>query len=266
MSSEMPGNERNTELRRMLVATASAAPERPRRLWRTAGPITAFALAGALTGTVSAAALNAPRNDRPATTDNMVASFVHDDTQLFGEPVEVNGLGDTVIPLGAAPADATELAVVFSCTDPGNFELLLNGEAAMTMICDEASAASAGGGSYFTVDDMPTHALLVSADEGDRYLLWASWASRAVPPEPSPQQAAAVADGEVSEEEYHAQFDRYSDCNAEAGYPLEAVNTSDTVITYNTSDAAITSGAEGRCYALEFAQVDRTWQAAHSEE
>lgn len=265
MSSEMPNSERDVELRRMLVATASAAPDRPRRPWKTAAPITAFALAGALTGTVSAAALNAPKDHRPISVDNMVAQFVHDDTQLFGESVEINGQGDTVVPLGAAPENAAELAVVFRCADPGSFELLIDGETAMTMICDEAST-SGGGGSYFTVKDQPTHTLTVSAGEGERYVAWASWASRAVPPEPSPQQVAAMADGEVSEAEYHAQFDRYSNCMTAAGYPLGSVNKSGTVITAAIPGAAVTSGTADRCYAQEFAQVDRTWQAAHAEE
>lgn len=265
MSSEMHRNQRNTELRQMLVATASAAPDRPRRVWRTAAPVTAFALAGALTGAVSAAAFNAPRDHRPVSVDNMVATFVHDDTQLFGEPVEINGQGDTVTPLGAAPADAAELAVVFRCTDPGNFELLIDGKAAMTIVCDEGSASSGGGGSYFTVDEKPTHTLTVAADEGEGYIAWVSWASRAVPPEPSPQQAAAMADGEVSEAEYHAQFDRYSDCMTAAGYPLGSVNKSGTVITFVYSGAAVTSGEEGRCYAQEFAQVDITWQSTNAE-
>jgi hypothetical protein len=269
MSSEKPESERDTELRRMLVATASAAPVRTRRRWSIAAPIAAFALAGALTGAVSATALNAlnaPVEHPPVTVDNMIAEFIHDDTQLYGEPVVINGQGDTTVPLSAVPENAVELAVAFRCADPGSFDVLVNGKAAMTITCDEASTASGGGGSYFTVDDAPTHTLTVSAGEGKRYVVWASWAARAVPPEPSPQQAQAMSDGEVSAAEYHAQFDRYSECMTAAGYPLDGVNKSGTVIRYLNSGAAVTSGAEGRCYAQEFHQIDMAWQAAHEDD
>ena len=264
MSSEMPPSDRDAELRRMLVATASAVPIRPRRRWSVAAPIAAFALAGALTGAVSAAALNAAEEPSPVSEATM-AAFVYDDTQLFGEPVMVNGEGDTVVPLGAVPDGAVELAVRLRCIDPGSFELLVDGDLAMTIMCDEASTASAGGAGYFTVDDAPTHTLTVSAGKGNRFVIWASWAARAVPPAPSAEQAAAMADGEVTEVEYHAQFDRYSECMTAAGYPLGSPNKSGTIITYVNSSAAVTSGAEGACYAKEFAQVDMTWQVAHED-
>lgn len=260
MSSEIPTNERDTELRQMLVATASAAPIRPRRSWRTAAPIAAFALAGALSGTVSAAALSGPRDQRPATLDNVVAEFVRDDTQLIGEPLKINGQGDTVVPLGAAPENATELAVAVRCAEPGSFEFHIDRKYAMTVTCD---GASGGSGSYFTVEDMAAHTLAVAAGEGERFMIWASWVARPVPPAPSPQQAAATADGEVTEAEYRAQFDRYSDCMTAAGYPLDGVNKAGPIITYINSGASVSSGAEGRCYAEEFAQIDGMWQATH---
>lgn len=265
MSSEIPMTERDTELRRMLVATASAAPIRTRRRWGIAAPIAAFALAGALTGAVSAVALNAAQDPTPVSVDSMVDALVSEDTQLFGEALVINGQGNTATLLGAAPDGAVELAVAFQCTDPGSFELLVDGRAAMTVVCDEASTASAGGGGYFTVEDAAKHALTVSADEGKRYVVWASWAARAVPPEPSSKQAAAMADGVVSEAEYRAQFDRYSACMTAAGYPLDGVDDSGTIITYLNSDTAVASGAEGQCYAQEFAQVDMTWQGAHPD-
>ena len=84
-----------------------------------------------------------------------------------------------------------------------------------------------------------------------------------LPPDASPQQAAAMADGQVSDAEYHAQFDRYSECMIAAGYPLDAVNTSSLIVTYVNSSDSVSSGAEGRCYAQEFAQIDLSWQAAH---
>jgi hypothetical protein len=251
----------------MLVATASAAPTRPRRRWSVAAPIAAFALAGALTGTVSATALNAtntPEDDPPVSMDNSIAEFVHGDTQLIGEPVHVSGQDETVIPLGAKPEGATELGVILRCQGAGTFNVLIDGQPKATVICDEDSSASAGGGSYFTVEDRPTHAVTVDAGDGARYAVWASWAARAVPPAQSPELAEAITDGEVSEAEYHAQFDRYSQCMTAAGYPLGSINKSDTVITYNNSGAAVTSAVEGRCYAEHFLDVDMAWQSARA--
>jgi len=84
-----------------------------------------------------------------------------------------------------------------------------------------------------------------------------------LPPDASTQQAAAMADGQVSDAEYHAQFDRYSECMIAAGYPLDAVNTSSLIVTYVNSSDSVSSGEEGRCYAQEFSQIDLSWQAAH---
>jgi hypothetical protein len=263
MSSELPEKDRDTELRGMLVATASAAPVPFRRRWSIAAPLAAFALAGALTGAVSAVALTAAPDPSPVTVDDSVAQLVHDDTEVFGEPVVVRGDGNTVVPLGAAPNGAVELAVVFGCADPGTYEFLVDGQTGMTVTCDAPSTSSAGGGGFFTVTDAATHSVTVAADHGKRFLLWASWAARAAPVPPSPEQSGAMFDGEVSETEYTAQFDRYATCLAAAGYPPGSINRSGTVITYVNSSDAVTSGAEGRCYAREFAEVDLTWQGGH---
>jgi hypothetical protein len=267
MSSELPTTTRDMELRHMLVATASAAPVRPRRRWSVAASIAAFALAGALTGTVSATALNAtnaPEDGQPIGLDNAIAMSVHDDTQLFGEPVEVSGQGNTVVPVGAIPEGATELVVVFGCRSAGTFDLLVDGELEMTTVCSENSSAFGGGASYFTVEDKPTHAVTIYAGDNERYAVWASWVARAVPPAPSPELAAAIADGEVTKAEYNAQFDRYSECMTVGGYPLGLINKFDTIITYNNSGAAVSSGVEGRCYTEHFFDVDIAWQSTHA--
>ncbi len=262
MSSEMIETERDTELRGMLVATASAAPIRTRRRWSIAAPIAAFAVAGALTGAASAAALNPPEH---VSTVNAVAfahDFVYDDTQLFGTPVLLSGQGDTIVQLGSMPEGAAELAVAFNCGDPGQFEFRLDGEWVGSVVCDDASTA--GGGTYYAVSDAGPHTLAISTDHpGARYALWASWAARAVLPEPSQAQDEAMADGQVTAEEYHAGFNRYSDCMTAAGYPLAFVDTTGTVIDYSNPSEAVTSGEEGRCYALEFGQIDPAWQAAN---
>lgn len=263
MSSEMPVSARDAELRRMLVATATAAPVQPKRRWSFLAPIGAFALAGALTGAVSAAALAAPDDHPPVTVDHLMDVLVQRETQLFGEPLVIEDEGSTVESLGAQPAGAVEVTVAFHCKDPGTYNLVLDDQPAMTIACDAASAAASIGGGIFSVKAAPEHTLAVSAEDGDRYIAWASWTAPPVPEDPSPEQVAVMADGEVSEEEYRAQFDRYADCMVAAGYPVDAINTSGTIITYVNSGASVTSGAEGRCYAQEFAQVDRTWQGSN---
>lgn len=268
MSSEMPETERDIELRRMLVATASAAPARFRRRWTIAAPIAAFAVAGALTGAVSAVALTARTAapvtvDDPVTVANMIATLIHDDTLLFGAPVMIDGQADAEVPLGAMPEGAIELAVAVRCGDPGNYEVRVDGADAVIVACDEDSSSRAGGAAFVPVDAEGTHTLTVSVTEGDRFALWASWAARPVAPQPSPRQAAALADGEVSAEEYHAQFDLFAQCVADAGYRLGSVNKAGTFITYATPGEAVSSGADERCYALEFRDVDTAWQGAH---
>ncbi len=250
----------------MLVATASAAPTRSRRRWSVAGPIVAFALAGALTGAVSAAALSTPAQEPDVNVEAMTSALVYDDTQLFGAPALLSGQGNTTVQLGAKPEGATELVVAFQCEDPGRFDFLLDGVIVGTSICDEESTSSAGGGSFFTVGDGDTHTFAVVTDEQSRYVLWASWAARAVPPAASQAQAEAMADGQVTDAEYRAAFARYSECMTKAGYPLLGVNDAGTVITYSNSNEAVTSGVEGRCYALEFGQIDAAWQIANEYE
>lgn len=250
----------------MLVATASAAPTRSRRRWSVAGPIIAFAVAGAFTGAVSAAALTAPGPDRSVNVEAMTSTLVYDDTQLFGPPALVSGEGSTTVQLGARPDGATELVVAFRCDDPGRFDFLLDGVNVGASICDEASTSSASGGSFFTVEDAGSHTFTVTTDDQSRYVLWASWAARAVPPEASEAQTEAMADGQVTNEEYRAAFTRYSECMTAAGHPLIGVNDAGTVITYSNSDAAVTSGVEGKCYALEFGQIDPAWQIANEYE
>lgn len=266
MSPEPTTSDRDTELRRMLVATASAAPTRSRRRWSVAGPIIAFAVAGAFTGAVSAAALTAPAPDRSVNVEAMTSTLVYDDTQLFGPPALVSGQGSTTVQLGAMPEGATELVVAFRCDDAGRFDFLLDGVNVGASICDEASTSSASGGSFFTVENADSHTFTVTTDEQSRYVLWASWAARALPPAAREAQTDAMADGQVTNEEYRAAFTRYSECMTAAGYPLLGVNDAGTVITYSNSDAAVTSGVEGKCYALEFGQIDPAWQIANEYE
>lgn len=111
-----------------------------------------------------------------------------------------------------------------------------------------------------------SHSLAVTTDKANRYVLWASWASRAAATEPSAAQTAAIADGTVTEAEYRDGFARYRQCMHDAGFSLVGVDESGTIITYSTPGDATTSGDERRCYTQEFGQLDGGWQIAHEYE
>jgi hypothetical protein len=236
-----------------------------------AASIAAFAVAGALTGAVSATALTAT-NDRAADDVDPVsiadlASFVNDDTALFGAPVVLSGHGDASSSLGIAPAGATQIALALRCGGPGTFEVLVDEERALRVTCDEESSPRAGGGAYFLLDEddaAATHALTISTAAENGYLLWASWAAQAPVPAPSPAQASAVSDGVVGAEEYAAQFDAFAQCMQAAGHPLGSVNRNAPVFTYAVDARAVESGDDARCYAVEFAEADALWQQAHA--
>ena len=75
-------------------------------------------------------------------------------------------------------------------------------------------------------------------------------------------QRVALADGEVSAVEYRVAFRRFADCLSEAGYVLLEHGEVDGRIDYGVPVAAVSSGAEERCYDAEFAEVDAQWQLA----
>ena len=149
MSTEPTQSLRDQELRRMLVATSTAEPVRPRRRSTIMASIAAFALAGALTGgAVSALALST--DDQPATVSvkDMRDIVVYDDAQLFGTPFVLSGQGTTTIQLGEAPEGAKQIAVAFHCDDAGTFRVLVDGELQGESRCSEEDTASTNGGGH----------------------------------------------------------------------------------------------------------------------
>lgn len=250
-----PGTARERELRRMLVATASAAPAPPRRRNAVMISVAAFALSGALTGgAVSAAALNAP----PAAVDvdDLRSGVIHDDTRVLGTPFTIEASGTTSVEAGRAPEAGAELAVALHCVTPGTFDLFVDEQPAGRWVCD----AGATGGFFIPVSGAGPHMLTVETAESNEMKVWAAWAMRPVPPAPSEAQAAALADGVVTEAEYRDGFARYRECMQDAGHPLIVHDEAATVIEYSSPGAGVASGDEGRCYALEFDQLDVAWQ------
>lgn len=268
MNSEpQPPSERDEQLRRVLVATATASTSSaPRRGRTVAGSIVAFALAGAVTGgAISAAALaGSPEPERTSiSVAEMMDGVVRDDTQLFGTPFIIRSSGQTDVDLGRAPEGATTLALALHCLDPGVYEQFLGGQSIGTLTCTESDTGFTNGGGAIPValsGDTDSHTLQIIAEPSQRYVIWASWATPAAKSEPSTAQQTAVADGVITEAEYRDGFARYSACMTDAGYPVVRVDESGAIITYSNSADSVSSGKEQRCYDSEFAQLDGGWQ------
>lgn len=81
----------------------------------------------------------------------------------------------------------------------------------------------------------------------------------------SPAQASALADDDVSSDEYQESFRRYSDCLESEGYTLKIDKEVNSSIRFSVPAAAVDSGVDATCYGLEFQQVDMTWQIAHQD-
>lgn len=252
---------RDEELRRMLVATAEAAPARPSRHRAFAALLTAFVGAGALTGgAVSAAALNLPAAPSTVNVEEMATGIAYETTRLFGTPIILTGEGPMEVILGPAPEGATDIILTFNCLDAATYTLRVDTEVALTNTCDDSTGK--GGGATvipIQVNGDADHSLTVETGNNDRYAIWTSWAAPATT-DPSATQRDALSDGTVTEDEYRAGFARYSQCMSDAGYPLDGVSDMGPIITYSNESAAVQSGQENRCYASEFAGLDSAWQ------
>jgi hypothetical protein len=249
----------------MFVALAEAAPL-PRPRLRAGVALTIFAVSGVLAGAATSAAVALTAESRagssvthvPPSTAQLAAT-VPGDTQLFGEPFIIeNAMGPTTVDVGVAPEGASELFVAFRCLGPGVEVIKIDGDEIGTSFCD---ATGGGFGSGQPVTGPGPHTLSVSGSGG--YRVWASWAAPAVPPSASAEQMAAMADGNVTEVEYRAGFDRYAQCMSDAGHPVDLIDSTETIIRYVNSAASVQSGVEARCYALEFALLDPAWQSAN---
>ena len=256
-------NARDEAQRRMFVALAESAPATRRR----PGAISAlaiFALSGVLAGAATSAAVALTAESRSAVSyqppsPEQLAASAPGDTQLFGAPFFIeSAVGPMSLDVGLAPEGASELFVAFRCLGPGVQVVKIDGAETGTTYCDGPGGGSSTGES---VAGPGPHTLSVSGP--GEYMIWASWSAPAVPPEPSREQADAVADGNVTEAEYRAGFERYARCMDERGHPLDGVDASQTPIRYVNSAASVQSGVEGACYAAEFALIDSGWQSAN---
>lgn len=274
--SSMHEQNRTEALRNELVATVNAAPYAARRFPPRAigGAIGAFALAGALTGGAISATAVASATHSSVTVDveavaaQMASDLVGTHTALFGTPFILSGQGKTVIEMGTRPEGATSIAISLSCLDAGTSTVAVNGDHYSGLSCaredtDSHRSSLGGGSSHYEVNGDQPQTLTVDSGGLNRYIVWASWAAKAVAPPASAAQLAELADGEVSRAEYEAAFDRFASCMAAAGHPLQGSNRTTTIIQYALSGASVQAGADTQCYNAEYQEVDIAWQQAH---
>jgi hypothetical protein len=79
----------------------------------------------------------------------------------------------------------------------------------------------------------------------------------------SPEQAAAVEDGEITPDEYEAGFQRFRACIEAGGY--EVITTGEFNDTIEYAVLAEARELNEACSELEFRQIDRMWQLARED-
>jgi hypothetical protein len=260
--------DRTTELRRALVSTVDTAAY-PRTIGRARiaiASVAAFAIAGAITGGVSVAAVSqqqpqAQEQEQSEETIGLIAlSSARPNSVLAGDPFHLIAAGTAQIALGPQPSGANGLAVRFECESAGIFQLSVDSRDTGRITCDEPSG---GGGWVDRVDGDGDHVLGIETGSEGEYQLWAAWVTEPAVPEASSQQLAEIEDGVVTRDEYVAAFNRFIGCMGAAGYDLSTAPQTATVFTYAVPDAAVTDGTDERCYLTQFKQVDMIWQVAN---
>ena len=260
---------RSRAIEQLLFDTVESTPLRGQRTIRrpsarvTVAAIAAFALAGALTGgaVATAAAPNPQQLEINAAVQAAGVSWTADeDSRLIGEPFTASGTGTVVIDLGHRPASANAIVEGSVCTDPGTFNEGIDGAMTSQTVCDSSDTGAGNpGSSDYNVTDNGSHRFTFSTTPGARFTVWLSWIYYPTL-SPSIVEKTAIADGAVSRAEYLAAFNQYAGCMAAAGYPMGEVDQSAPVIQYTTTDAAVSSGADNRCYQTQFRAVDELWQ------
>jgi hypothetical protein len=258
---------RSAAIEQLLLDTVDATPfRRPARRTAAIGigsAVVAFALAGALTGGVIAYA--ATPNAVQVSIDNAnqaagIGWVVEQDSNIFGHPFVASGTGKISVDLGPRPAGANAVVEASDCADPGIFNEGVDGHFTDQTVCDSTNTGTSniGTGDY-SVTTSGTHTFTFTTTPGAHYSIWLSWIHYPTL-SPSAAEKAAIADGTVTRSEYVAAFNQYIGCLAAAGYAVIGYDESAPVIQYTNSDAAVSSGADNRCYQTQFRAVDSLWQ------
>ncbi len=256
-------NIRTTELRELLVHTASGSTPEPTPRWRLAALVAAVALASGVTGAVSAAAItqSSPYDDK--VTASLALSVARANSVAAGSPHYVAASGGAAVDLGERPTEATGVAIRTACTEPGTVTISIDGRWTSSITCDEESPTGGGGG-VTPVEGSGDHAVTFSS-AGTGYESWLVWVTEPPMPESSPQQAAEIADGVATREEYLAAFNRFVGCMSGAGFEVLGNDTTQVIIEYAITADAVQSGADELCYVSQFRDVDTAWQLQNED-
>ncbi len=262
-ASNMPS--RSAALRAELVARVTETQPTPQAVSRgrlALASVLAFALAGATTGGAVAAtgALTPPSTIALSMDEMLMVSFPG--TEFLGTPLIVTSTGETIVELGPRPDGATALAMRVGCIDAGRYATTIDDTPYGWVQCGDDDVvfgpSTAGSSSQYDVTATSPRTVTVSGSPGDRYLIWVSWSAPPITPESSRAQLDALADGEVTREEYLAGLDRYIACMEESGWSVDVGDRETEVIDYSIE--AIAGADDLRCYAAEFVELDMAWQ------
>lgn len=112
-------------------------------------------------------------------------------------------------------------------------------------------AGCSGGGAGSSADGLP-HFDAINDDE-DLSLA-------------GPEQREVLSDGEVTQDEYMAGFERFRACLRAEGYELRDVELVGVVWQGGIPAEAVDSGVEKTCYDRDFKFVDVVWQTSNQDE
>jgi hypothetical protein len=264
MSSDQKPSERSAEFRRALVATANLGPYVRRRppLRLVVAAVAAFALAGALTGGAIATATKPDPELVAAQADAATSGrgyVTMEDGKLIGRPFLRAASGTQTIDIGQKPAGATVLVEGIGCLG-GDADTFLDSK----KVSSSGDCSPGGSGAnVFTVSTTGDHLVSLRTRNGARIAVWLSWA-RIPKFSESAAQRQDLADGLVTRDEDLAAFNRFAGCMTALGHPLIRV-TMGLVPGFSEDAAALTDGADNRCYSTEYKNVDAGWQIEISD-
>jgi hypothetical protein len=241
--------DRLVAIRAGLIDQVSSRRHRRIPVWAA---IAAFAIAGAATGgAVSAFASTRTDSSAVSVPQEMFLGLLRGG-HVVGPLISREASGSTQLDLGSRPDNATGIVSYMQCDGSGGFVQTLGGEVQLRQQC----ASNTGMG--FSTDTDPTNsAVSVDSEANLNYTIWAQWFTTPAPAQPSAAQQAAVADGVITEAEWHETVDRFAACMNGAGYPLLEIQY--TPLSYGTSSDAERTGAIEWCQESELNQVEKIW-------
>lgn len=250
--------DRDAALRRLLVAQATREPRR--MPWpAVVGTVAVVALLGGVA--IGAAAFRGTDEAPPAVSGPGAVGlppFVSEDSDLVDTPVVITATATVDYEMGPPRGAASGLAIWVRCDEGATFRVELDGRAEVGGDC-----ADNGGGGYLRYDRHGPNVVTVTPSAP--MTVWIAWVRRGNDVSAGVEAEAALADGEVSDAEYRAGFDRFVACMAEWGITVRGEFMSEGRILYSLPGDDRIRGAEHVCYGTEFRDLDIAWQLAHPQ-